>query len=49
MVILWSLEAYSDLVTEISPEDTFEIKKFVEKSCLILEREKICAGVTFLK
>lgn len=31
IVILWSLEAYSVLVTGISPEDTFEIKKFVEK------------------
>ena len=41
IIILWSLEAYTDLITGINPEDRSQIKGFVEKSCLILQREKI--------
>jgi len=41
MIILWSLEAYPDLITGINSEDRSQIKGFVEKSCLILQREKI--------
>ena len=31
MIILWSLEAYPDLITGIKPEDRSQIKEFVEK------------------
>ena len=31
MIILWSLEAYPGLVTGINPEETSQIKGFVEK------------------
>jgi len=41
MIILWTLEAYPDLITGINPENRSQIKGFVEKSCLILQREKI--------
>ena len=33
MIILWSLEAYPDLITGIEPEDRSQIQEFVEKSC----------------
>ena len=33
MIILWSLEAYPDLITGIYPEDRSQIQEFVEKSC----------------
>ena len=33
MIILWSLEAYPDLITGIKPEDRSQIQEFVEKSC----------------
>ena len=31
MIILWSLEAYPDLITGIKPEDRSQIQEFVEK------------------
>ena len=31
MIVLWSLEAYPDLITGTKPEDRSEIKEFVEK------------------
>ena len=31
MIVLWSLEAYPDLITGIKPEDRSQIKEFVEK------------------
>jgi hypothetical protein len=31
MIMLWSLEAYPDLITGINPEDRSQIKEFVEK------------------
>ena len=31
MILLWSLEAYPDLITGINPEDRSQIKGFVEK------------------
>ena len=33
MIILWSLEAYPDLITGIKSEDRSQIQEFVEKSC----------------
>ena len=34
MIILWSLEAYPDLITGIKPEDRSQIQEFVEKKLL---------------
>jgi hypothetical protein len=34
MIILWSLEAYPDLITGIEPEDRSQIQEFVEKKLL---------------
>jgi len=31
MIMLWSLEAYPDLITGINPEDRSQIKELVEK------------------
>lgn len=31
MIMLWSLEAYPDLITGKNPEDSSQIKEFVEK------------------
>ena len=43
MIILWSLEAYPDLITGINPEDRSQIKGFVEKKLSdFAKREDIC-------
>ena len=34
MIVLWSLEAYPDLITGIKPEDRSQIQEFVEKKLL---------------
>ena len=40
MIILWSLEAYPDLITEIKPEDRSQIQEFVEKKLLDFAKGK---------
>ena len=43
MIILWSLEAYSDLITGIKPEDRSQIQEFVEKKLLDFAKgEDLC-------
>jgi len=40
MIILWSLEAYPDLITGIKPEDRSQIREFVEKKLLDFAKEE---------
>ena len=40
MIILWSLEAYPDLITGIKPEDRSQIQEFVEKKLLDFAKGK---------
>ena len=43
MIVLWSLEAYPDLITGIKPEDRSQIKEFVEKKLLDFAKgEDLC-------
>ena len=43
MIILWSLEAYPDLITGIKPEDRSQIQEFVEKKLLDFAKgEDLC-------
>ena len=43
MIILWSLEAYPDLITGIEPEDRSQIQEFVEKKLLDFAKgEDLC-------
>ena len=43
MIILWSLEAYPDLITAIKPEDRSQIQEFVEKKLLDFAKgEDLC-------
>ena len=43
MIILWSLEAYPDLITGIKPEDRSQIREFVEKKLLDFAKgEDLC-------
>ena len=43
MIILWSLEAYPDLITGIEPEDRSQIQEFVEKRLLYFAKgEDLC-------
>lgn len=43
MIVLWSLEAYPDLITGIKPEDRSQIQEFVEKKLLDFAKgEDLC-------
>ena len=45
MIILWSLEAYPDLITGIKPEDRSQIKEFVEKKLFDFARYKLLGRI----
>ena len=46
MIILWSLEAYPDLITGIKPEDRSQIKEFVEKKLFDFAKgEDLCLSL----
>ena len=40
MIVLWSIEAYPDLINGISPEEIFQIKKFVEEKLYSFAKEE---------
>ena len=40
MIVLWSIEAYPELITGISPEEISQIKKFVEEKLYSFAREE---------